>query len=350
MRRLLPSQLAVATIALVGVVLCARLEAGEQSVLVPSPVMAARLRWMQFSMSSGRVTASSLYAGTNMTARNVEAHRYERLAINLSRTSTGGPALVGNLHYEQSNGEEQLEITINDGNQLAIRRTRPADKYVLSFRQSPRQQLALEFEERGAFQTRHAESFWHLCLAEPQIVRQHLIPLLEVLHPDWQLASQAADIEQALIRRAQTREQPDRRRWTALVDDLASSQFSVRQNAQRELHRTGQVVLPFLQNLDSRSLDAEQTYRVRTLMESLAIDYEDSTDRIAAWLVDDEQVWLSLLSRAELAKRAVAISQLSALVGHPIALDVAAGEDVRRAQLDALRTKLGTGKAASSGE
>ena len=66
---------------------------------------------------------------------------------------------------------------------------------------------------------------------------------------------------------------------------------------------------------------------MRTLMESLAIDYEDSTDRIAAWLVDDEQVWLSLLSRAELATRAVAISQL-ALVGHPIALDVAAGEDI----------------------
>ena len=82
--------------------------------------------------------------------RNVEAHRYERLAIKLSRTSTGGPALVGNLHYEQSHGEEQLEITINDGNQLAIRRTRPADKYVLSFRQSPRQQLASSSKSGGA--------------------------------------------------------------------------------------------------------------------------------------------------------------------------------------------------------
>ncbi|MBI3839096.1 MAG: hypothetical protein HY288_14340 [Planctomycetia bacterium] len=298
------------------------------------PATAARLRWIQFSMVSGRVVAGSAHVGTNLTTTSTspETRRRESLAIDIS-------SALPNVQLELTTASEQLKLVLIDANRLSIYRSRPVEGYRLEFEQNPGQPLRLMVAQGGAERSWRAESFWHLWIAEPTIVRRHLIPVLELLHPSWQLASMGAEIEDVLVRRAQ-HQQLDRQRWARLVDSLASPKFAERQDAERELYRAGQVVLPYLQNLDRNRLDAEQAHRIREIVNSLSAGYKDSVDRIATWLSGDERVWLSLLSRGELAKRRVAAAQLGALVDGPIDFDPAASDAERQVQLERLQLRL----------
>ena len=113
-----------------------------------------------------------------------------------------------------------------------------------------------------------------------------------------------------------------------------------RENAERELSKAGQAVVPYLQSLDRKQLDAEQAARVRTLIETLSVGYEDRADRIATWLSGDEQVWFSLLARPVEVKRRVAARQLASMLGTPIDFDPAAEATVRQQQWERLRARL----------
>jgi hypothetical protein len=313
---------------------CTRGHAAELPSIELSPATAVRLRWIQCSMVSGRVVAESANVGTNMTATstNPQTGRREILAIDIS-------SALPIVHLELITPGDQFKLALTDANRLSIQRAHTAENYRLEFDQTPRQPLRLTVVQEGVKRTWTAESFWHLWIAEPETVRRHLIPVLEVLHPAWQLASMGAEIEDALVRRAQ-HQQLDRKRWARLVDSLASPKFSERKDAERELYKSGQVVVPYLQNLDRNRLDAEQAHRIREIVNSLSVGYKDSVDHIAAWLSGDQQVWLSLLSRGELAKRQVAAAQLGALVDWPIEFDPAADDAVRQSQLERLQARL----------
>ncbi len=300
----------------------------------PSKTNAARLRWMQYNMVAGRIVVSSAYQGTNMTFGPAQVdRRSERLQIHINADQI-------NFRYELSNADEQFTMSLVDGDQLSIRRTRSEPKYALHFEQNAEAPMSLVLETGDTKHTLQGDSFWHVYLAEPELVRRHLIPLLEVLHPSWQLSSMGAAVEDSLIQRAQNPRQFIGQRWARLVDDLASPQFATRQNAQRKLYDAGPVIVPYLQNLDRNHLDAEQTSRIRALVESLSVDNEDTTDRIATWLAGDVQVWLSLLSRGELFKRRAAQQQLDQLLGSPIEFDPAAEETLRKAQIERLPARL----------
>jgi hypothetical protein len=302
--------------------------------LEPSPAMATRLRWLQYTMVSGRVVVSSSHT-TRITVPlqvSLDGRRRERQSLNINNALT-------NVQYELTTPVEQLSVTVTDSSQLAMSRVWHDGKYNLQFEQIPGKPLMLTVAEGSSKRSLEAESFWHLLIAEPEAVRRHLIPVLEMLHPLWQLSDMGRGIEDLLFERAQSQPQPDRQRWAGLVADLASSKFSVRQNAERELSKAGQVVVPYLQNLDRAQLDAEQAYRVRSLVESLAVGYEDTADRIVIWLSGDEHVWLSLLARGEPQKRRVAAEQLSAIIG-PIEFDPVAADSVRDSQLQRLRVRL----------
>jgi hypothetical protein len=301
----------------------------------PSKKNVARLRWLQYSMVTGRIVAASTYPnGTKIVfgPTFVARSRQERLRIDI------GPTI--NLQYELADPAEQLVILLAESKQLSIHRTRFEPKYAVRFEQNPGQPLLFEVVEGDVQQTVRAESFWHLVLAEPKRVRRHLIPLLEILHPAWQLAAMGDAVEAAMVQRGQNPRPFDGPRWARLVDALGSPKFAERQNAQRELVNAGQAVLPYLQKLDRDRLDAEQASRVRALIDALSVDYEDTTDRIATWLADDAQAWLSLLARDELAKRRVATEHLGALLGAPINFDPAADQDVRDAQIERLHARF----------
>ena len=316
---------------------------GQGSVPIggPSKVNADRLRWMQYKMVAGRIAVSSSYPGTNMTCgpAHVDGRRRERLEIHINQAQI-------ELQYELVSPDEQLSIALVDGKRLSIRRQRSEPKYALEFEQDPDGPLLFTLTEGDQRSSLRADSFWHLYLDEPELVRRRLVPVLEILHPSWQLASLGSALEESLFERAQNPQPLDTHRWNRLVDDLASPKFSDRTTAERELRAAGQVILPFLQNLDRTRLDAEQASRVRALVDSLAVSYEDSIDRIATWLAGDEQIWLSLLSRAELPRRRLAAKQLSLLVGLPVEFDPSADEAQRKAQIERLRARLRPAAAA----
>jgi hypothetical protein len=176
-------------------------------------------------------------------------------------------------------------------------------------------------------------------------VRRHVIPDLELLHPSWQLAGTGWAIEEALLLHAQKPRPLDTGRWARLVDDLGNSRFAERQKAQRELLEIGQITLPFLEGLDTHRLDAEQLSRITTLIEALSVGYEDTADRMATWLVADEQSWLALLRRDEEVKRRVAARQLEVVTGRPIEFDPSAAPNIRRAQIERLQARLARSEA-----
>ncbi len=300
----------------------------------PSKTNAGRLRWMQYSMVAGRVVVSSAYLGTNMTfgPGRIDG-REERLQVQINAEQI-------NLRYELTTPDEQFSIALVDGKQLSIRRTCSHPSYSLHFEQQPDAPLSFSIDSADVKCSLSGDSFWHLYLAEPEIVRRHLAPLLEVLHPAWQLAAMGAAIEEALLQQAQNPRQIAAQRWTRLVDDLASPQFSRRQRAQRELYDTGPVVVPFLQKLDRSHLDAEQAARVRALVESLSVDCEDTSDRVAIWLAGDVDVWLSSLSRPEPARRRGAKRQLDVLTGSAVDFNPDGDETERGVQIERLRTRL----------
>ena len=51
----------------------------------------------------------------------------------------------------------------------------------------------------------------------PEVCRQHLLPLLQMIDSRWDPGKLAADLEEDLIQLARSQDAPDRRHWDALV-------------------------------------------------------------------------------------------------------------------------------------
>lgn len=321
-----------------------RVAAEQQPVAastVPGRMNGDRLRWLQYTMVAGRIAITSENVGTNMTYGPAQSatKRRERLLIQIH------PAQI-ELRYELTAPDGLFSVSASSsnkassvvGHQFALKHSHDGTQLV--FEQKPGENLSLELDAGGQKRRLRAPSFWHFFIAEPEAVRKHLIPALEVLHPSWQLAATGAALEEALLARAARPEAADSARWSRLVDDLGSSKFTQRAAAERELLSAGQVILPFLHALDRRQLDAEQNARVRSLIESLAPGYQDSTERLAVWLAGDTQIWLALLARPELAKRRIAARQLTSLLGAPIDFDPEAVQPARDEQWQRLRSRV----------
>jgi hypothetical protein len=175
---------------------------------------------------------------------------------------------------------------------------------------------------------------------DPSLVGGHLVPLLEILHPSWQLAAIGASLERMLTEPDKALDAPLGERWLAMIDALASAKFSERTNAQRALRAAGHGIMPFLKSLDRQRLDAEQAARVRELIDSLSGGYEDSAERVAPWLAGDAQGWLCLLGRAEPPVRRLAADRLSAMTHGAIAFEPDADEPTRTSQLERVREQF----------
>jgi hypothetical protein len=302
----------------------------------PSKVNVDRLRWLRYKMVAGRiVTASSYPEGMNISfgPSLVDGRLKEHLQLLILKDQA-------TIRYELQGEGNLLTIGLSEAGQFQIRSTRSKPPSSFHFVQPVGKDLSLSITEGAERRILSGRSFWHLYLADPKWVTAELIPQLEVLRPGWKLAEAGAAIEEAVLRQAQAAQAPDTRSWERLVAQLASANFAERESAQRELARAGQVVLPYLESLPLAELDAEQAARIKTLVEKLSTNYEDTTERVVAWLAGDRQVWLSLLSRPELAKRQAAAEQLVELTGGPIEFDPAADEATRREQLVVLQSRL----------
>jgi hypothetical protein len=299
----------------------------------PTKVNAARLRWLDYKMMAGRIVSSSTYPpdmnisfGPSVIGGRLREHL--QLVILENHAS---------VQYELSGHGQSLSIVMAQDGEFTIDRRRTEPKYAMRYREGPRTRPTLSVDDGPLHETVAADSFWHLLLARPELVRIHVVPYLELLRPNWQLSATGCAVEESLFEKARHPQAIDTARWRSLVDALASPNFAARERAQRDLLGIGQSILPFLEGLDRGSLDAEQLARVDALRASLALDYEDTAERVAMWLMADRRVWLSLLDRDQESKRRIAAAQLASLVGRAIDFDPAADEATRRVQVERLR-------------
>ncbi len=178
------------------------------------------------------------------------------------------------------------------------------------------------------------DSLWHLFLAEPELCRKQLAPLLETLRPKWKMSDMAADLESNLFKLAKGYVPEDVDKLRPLIADLGLPTYAQRRAADRKLRDAGRTALPFLQSLDLTKMDAEQRSRIEAIL-TLYLNHstDDSPEQMAAQLLGDRRIWLALLNRNELEKREQASLHLSRLLNHPLDFEPAADAKTRAEQL-----------------
>jgi hypothetical protein len=214
------------------------------------------------------------------------------------------------------------------------------EKQIVELRQSGSGPISFSVATGGQTRKIDAPSLWHLLIAEPQLCKRHLIPLLESLRTDWPLASTAAEARQQLLSAASERRDDQRARWIALVTALGDQRFAVRERADRELRSAGRAALAYLRNLRRSDLDAEQWRRVNDLIAAHDEFGEDTPESISVRLLGDRKLWLALLADEVESTRKIAAGQIAALVGTKVDFDPAADLSVRQRQIELLKAKL----------
>jgi hypothetical protein len=292
--------------------------------------------WLRCSVVGGRITVDGTRSGNTRSTSKRTGHDE---AINI-RNENGQFA----LDYERSNREERLIIEIaSTGNRVVIRRTPQGNSATIpvEFSQVSNDTVTLTFGSGTQQQVFRAQGVWQLLIAQPKECRQHLLPLLEMLRPNWNLADTAVSIEKKLLRDADGNASASRVRWATLVDQLADERFAKRETADRALRRGDSSALAYLRQLDFARLDAEQQFRVQHIIEALAgQNDDDSAEQAASMLACNPMVLLALLGRPELTTRQTAARQLISLLGGPIPVDVAADPDAQKAQRERLRARI----------
>jgi len=182
-------------------------------------------------------------------------------------------------------------------------------------------------------------SFWHLLLAEhDSFARDHLIPVLQLLRPQWGLEDQLASINQLLMKRNQTSlSQSLVQRW---VDGLASRDFGARRNADRALRAYGQEIVPLLRQLDVSRLNAEQRRRIQQIARSCNTDREDNVERVVSRLLGDLWVWCYFLNADEEHIRKNAHRRLCAILNQEITFNAQADLPGRMSQITRIQRDL----------
>jgi hypothetical protein len=292
---------------------------------------------LKLNVSNGRISTKGSRPGSYSSRTSSSSGRREVFSL---RSSNGHPR----LSYERSSSKEKLTLVISEGSKFHFKRVvTPAGKkdtpppVELEFIQSPGQPLLLTL----AGKTYRAESLWLLLLEHPEAFKEHVLPLLEMLRPGWNLPEVAEQVEVKLLDMAAGAKLPNNTQWEELLVQLSSDSFARRQAADRQLREGGETVLRFLRQLDFKSLDAEQQFRVQRMIIFLskkAVD--DSLDEITARLIGDSRAWLILLSREQQSTREVAAKRLSAILGKSIDFDPTADQKTRQRQVERLKKQL----------
>jgi hypothetical protein len=289
---------------------------------------------LRVGMVSGRMVLSGWRGGAHERSA-IGPGGMERLKVGMN----GGDPFIS---YQIETRDHELFIDFASANRLQIRRTPKAGSAVsaIDFRQEPGEPITLKVGGKDRQRVYRAASLWHLRFMEPGVCRDHLDPFLKMLQRDLDLDGSAAEVEQILLRTASSEGPPSPQRWAQWVGQLGDPQFSVREAADRRLREAGRAVTSYLERLDPKRLDAEQRYRIRRITQALSAGGDDTPDQIAAWLSGDPAIWLTLLARDAEPTRRLALRQLQALLGEPVAFDPAADPATRAKQLDALREKI----------
>jgi hypothetical protein len=301
-----------------------------------SPNLANNLRYIHVGMTSGRVKAVSQFPGRSLNSSTESQDRREKLTIDLNSAAPS-------IDYELSTSGFQVVLNLDDGNTLRIRRMPQGDgktKY-LEFHQPAEGPITVTIGQNPPEKTYSADSLWHLLVAEPEMARTELEPLLRLMRPGWPLASEGQAIEQSLYKQVDVERNYDRQAWAELVNQLRAANYADRIEADRRLRELGQVVVPYLRNLAVNRLDAEQAYRIRMIVRRYGAGAdEDSPETAASWLAADPEIWLALAPRTTAAQRAKVRTQLALILGEPVVFDADASGETLKAQLAKIREQI----------
>lgn len=305
--------------------------------LVMNENLTKQLGRVQLVVAGGRIVAQAPQLGGRITSNSTDDDRNERLSIEFT-----GPQ--PSFEYELSLPDEQFLVQVNQGERVTLKhlpRSNASELEPLEFIQEPDSSILLVI---GAGENRRdyrSTSLWYLLMDEPELCRDRLVPLLELLRPNWQLIKTAGEIEAGMIRAAQSPARTNREQWSNLVAQLASDSFAERRAADRLLRQVGQAIVPYLESLDPARLDAEQRFRIRRIVGQLANDEaEDLPARVMQSAAADPRAWLTLLDREEESLRRLAVEQMQELMGEEIAFDPAAEASIREEQMALLRTRF----------
>jgi hypothetical protein len=279
----------------------------------PEQSLVTRQKWAQFVVRQGRVTVLVARGQTGTLACQGPDHDWEE-TFGIHAT----PEALS-VRYVYRRPADSATFQFSGPDQLEIERIRsvpetpgavaPATRRV-TFRQIPNRDLELTVRNGDSEQTAHAPTIWHLLLLEPELCRRELLPLFQSLRPRWQLEHQAAHLESLLWTQTFERPVPP---IDLLMARLKDERFEVRRQADRELRAHGPMLWPFLAELDTRRMTAEQARRVHHLRESLATPSEDTPHRVAGWLAYDARLGRRWRESSEPARRQFALRQLGTL-------------------------------------
>ncbi len=197
------------------------------------PRMNAGLTYMlglfRLRVVAGRITVSGATSFQTHKGEFKTNDRHERLEL-----TQAGPSTT--FHYELTTSESQLTWDLLAGNEIRIRRLpRPAtgrqtgaaanetggtNIKLVVFGQPTDGPLTLSVGEGGRRRECRGATVWHLFLAEPELCRDELAPLLQVMKPGWNLSQTAQTIETLLLHSADFEGQLSREACLRLVADL----------------------------------------------------------------------------------------------------------------------------------
>ena len=294
--------------------------------------------WTRFEVVLGRLTAIHLRGGQSHTAKDADSAHFSRESI-----SVNGDASAPAFRYERFSPDQTLTVEIVDRVEVEILRESKTASGQASFHfvQPAQGPLRLTRSEGDDVRIYSASSVWHLLLAAPEISRTHLVPILTMLRPDWQLMERAANIEAALLATAELRPVISQTDLIRAVSQLDSRQFAQRQAADRMIRSLGISVLPYLSELERSTLSTEQRLRLRKIRLSMSVPTPDTAERVAVWLSNDKAIWLAFLSHAEPSIRERAAQRLTGIHRGVVQFDPFANATQRQEQITLLRSRLG---------
>lgn len=301
--------------------------------------LASGLRLVEFSIVGGRVAVGSRYSKNySGTSTNGAARRREQLRIHIDRRTR-----TPYVEYESHSPKVDIALKARGGGEALFSRSGGDDSRYskIQLRQHTSEPLVLTLEVGDATREIEAASLWHLWLAEPELCREEVAPLIEMLAPDLALAKRAEAIKAALDDMPVHKRDNEVKLWARWVEQLGGDKFAERRQAELNLRAAGQPAALYLEALDLDRLDPEQRLRVRRVLAARRSPAESETPRrVARRLAADPRVWLALMARPALDQRRRAAEHLAQLLPAPFDFDPEADAAARAEQIEALRAKL----------
>jgi hypothetical protein len=253
-----------------------------------------------------------------------------------------GNGSTGSMRYHRTSPKQEFQLDMNSDGKFHFRwHDSGDDPCDVELTQIPNEALLLTVTSGGKQETLRGNTFWHLWIADPEICRKRVAPILDSLRQGWGVASTGGMVEAEVLRLASATQHSDRKQWAAWVEQLGDARFGVRNLADHHLLAAGPPILGFLRQQNMDQLDAEQQFRLRRIIRSLTRQTsEDTPEQAAQTLIEDPLVWLSLLTRSDEATRRTAANQLTTILGETIHFDPAVDPSKQSAELDELRTRL----------